>query len=187
VSKASDPWPYLSYIISLSSIHIGLHALILLPKPHTLVMLSQTVTSIVQVFPSLWCWVWLVLVLRVLVFHLSWCEATVVRIDAVVWAWVGMVEMVGFRQVMWFVILKSAKEWVLGVDTPGQQVPPRIWYGMACLLIRYVVDSESCSVVWGKTQDMIWSTKCKRGSSHKETLALPVGTPRSGKTVAKHD
>jgi hypothetical protein len=44
----------------------------------------------------------------------------VVRIDAVVWAWVGMVEMVGFRQEMWFVMLESVKDKVLGVDTPGQ-------------------------------------------------------------------
>jgi hypothetical protein len=28
-SKASDPWPYLSYVLSFSSIHFGLHALIL--------------------------------------------------------------------------------------------------------------------------------------------------------------
>jgi hypothetical protein len=88
-----------------SSIHIGLHALILLPKRHTLgiwvhtllVMLSHAVMSVLQVFPSLWYWVWLVLLLRVLAFHPSWYEVTVVRIDAVVWAWDGMVEMVGFH------------------------------------------------------------------------------------------
>jgi hypothetical protein len=32
---------------------------------------------------------------------------------------VGVVEVVGIRQVMWFVMLKSAKDRVLGVDTPG--------------------------------------------------------------------
>jgi hypothetical protein len=31
-----------------------------------------------------------------------------------------MVETVGIRQVMWFVMLKSAKDRVIGVDTPGQ-------------------------------------------------------------------
>jgi hypothetical protein len=66
-----------------------------------------------------------------------------------------MVETVGYHQVMWFVMLKSAKDRVLGVDTPGQQVPPRIRYGMACLLIRDIVGCESCLAVWGKTQDMI--------------------------------
>jgi hypothetical protein len=31
-----------------------------------------------------------------------------------------MVEMAGIRQVMWFVMLKSAKDRVIGVDTLGQ-------------------------------------------------------------------
>jgi hypothetical protein len=59
-----------------------------------------------------------------------------------------MVEMVGMRQVMWFVMLESAKDRVIGVDTPGQQVPPRVRYGTACLLIRNVVGSVSCSDEW---------------------------------------
>jgi hypothetical protein len=44
----------------------------------------------------------------------------VVRIDAMVQAWDGMVELVGFCQVIWFVMLESAKDRVLGVDTLGQ-------------------------------------------------------------------
>jgi hypothetical protein len=44
----------------------------------------------------------------------------VVRIDVVVLAWVGMVETGGFRQVVWFVMLESAKDRVLGVDILGQ-------------------------------------------------------------------
>jgi hypothetical protein len=59
-----------------------------------------------------------------------------------------MVETVGVRQVMWFVMLKSAKDWVIGVDTPGQQVSPRVRYGAACLLIRDVVRSVACSDEW---------------------------------------
>jgi hypothetical protein len=55
-----------------------------------------------------------------------------------------MVEMVGIRQVMWFVMLESAKDRVIGVDTPGQQVPPRVWYEIACLLIRDAVGSVPC-------------------------------------------
>jgi hypothetical protein len=31
-----------------------------------------------------------------------------------------MVETVGIRRVMWFVMLESAKDRVIGVDTPGQ-------------------------------------------------------------------
>jgi hypothetical protein len=62
-----------------------------------------------------------------------------------------MVEMVGFYQVMWFVMLESAKDRVLGVDILGQQVLPRVRYGTTCLLIRDDVGCESCSAVWGKT------------------------------------
>jgi hypothetical protein len=58
------------------------------------------------------------------------------------------VETVGVHQVMWFVMLKYAKDRVMGVDTPGQQVPPRVWYGTAYLLIRDVVGSVPCSDEW---------------------------------------
>jgi hypothetical protein len=59
-----------------------------------------------------------------------------------------MVETVGICQVMWFVMLKSAKDQVIGVDTPGQQVPPHVWYGMACPLIRDAMRSVRCSDEW---------------------------------------
>jgi hypothetical protein len=62
------------------------------------------------------------------------------------------VETVEFRQVLLVVMLESAKDRVLGVDTPGQQVLPHVLYGTACLLISDVVGCESCSEVWGKTQ-----------------------------------
>jgi hypothetical protein len=48
----------------------------------------------------------------------------------------------------WLVMLESAKGRVIGVDTLGQQVPPRVQYGMACLIIRDVVGSVSCSDEW---------------------------------------
>jgi hypothetical protein len=60
-----------------------------------------------------------------------------------------MMEMDGFHQVMWFVMLKSAKDRVLGVDTPGQHVSPRVRYGTTCLLIRYAIGCVSCPVEWG--------------------------------------
>jgi hypothetical protein len=60
-----------------------------------------------------------------------------------------MVEAVRIHQVMWFVMLKFAKDRVIGVDTPGQQVPPCVQYGTACLLIRYAIGCVSCSVEWG--------------------------------------
>jgi hypothetical protein len=56
-----------------------------------------------------------------------------------------MVETVGIRQVMWFIMLESAKDRVIGVDTSGQQVSPRVRYGTACLLIRDIVGSVPCS------------------------------------------
>jgi hypothetical protein len=59
-----------------------------------------------------------------------------------------MVETVGFRQGMWFVMIESAKNRILGVDTPGHRVPPRVRYGAARLLIRYVVKSVPCSDEW---------------------------------------
>jgi hypothetical protein len=49
----------------------------------------------------------------------------------------------------WHVVLESAKDQILGVDTLGQHVPPRAWYGMACLLIRNDIGCVSCSVEWG--------------------------------------
>jgi hypothetical protein len=67
--------------------------------------------------------------------------------------------MVGFYQVMWFVMLKFTNHQILGVDTPGQLVPPRVEHGMACLLIRNVVGCESCSAVWGKTHVIVGGHK----------------------------
>jgi hypothetical protein len=60
-----------------------------------------------------------------------------------------MVETVGFRQVMWLVMFESAKDQILRVDPLEQHVPPRVRYGMTCLLIRYVIGCVSCSVEWG--------------------------------------
>jgi hypothetical protein len=59
-----------------------------------------------------------------------------------------MVEMVGTRQVMWFVMLESAKDRVIGVDTLGQQVPPRVRHETTCLLIRDAVGSVPYSDEW---------------------------------------
>jgi hypothetical protein len=49
----------------------------------------------------------------------------------------------------WHVVLESAKDQILGVDTPGQYVPPRVQYRMACLLIRYAIGCVSYLVEWG--------------------------------------
>jgi hypothetical protein len=57
-------------------------------------------------------------------------------------------ETVEICQVMWFVMLESAKDRVIGVDTLGQQVLPRVQYGTTCLLIRDDVRSMPCSDEW---------------------------------------
>jgi hypothetical protein len=49
---------------------------------------------------------------------------------------------------MWFVMLESTKNQVIGVDTPGQQVSRRVRYGTACLLIRDAMGSVPCSDEW---------------------------------------
>jgi hypothetical protein len=72
----------------------------------------------------------------------------VVRFDDAVRAMFGTVETVGIHQVMWFVMVEFAKDRVIGVDTPGQQVTPRVQYGTACLLIRDAVGSVPCSDEW---------------------------------------
>jgi hypothetical protein len=56
-----------------------------------------------------------------------------------------MVGTVEIHQVMWLVMLKSTNDRILGVDTTGQQVAPRVQYGMTCLLIRDVVECVPCS------------------------------------------
>jgi hypothetical protein len=62
---------------------------------------------------------------------------------------VGMVETIRFCQVMWFIMLKSAKDRILEVDTLEQHVPPRVRYETTCLLIRYAIGCVLCSVEWG--------------------------------------
>jgi hypothetical protein len=47
-----------------------------------------------------------------------------------------------------FLMLESAKDQVIEVDTLGQQVPPRVRYGIACLLISDLVGSVPCSDEW---------------------------------------
>jgi hypothetical protein len=137
--------------ISFSSIHIGLHALILYLGSyfsiwvHTwLVMLSHVVMSVVDVFPS-----YMMLSLTCVFVRVFGLPSTGMWFDygedrCCDLSKVGMVETVGFCQVMWFLMLESAKDRILGVDTPGQHVPPRVRCGMACWLIRKALVSLSC-------------------------------------------
>jgi hypothetical protein len=99
---------------------------------------------------------------------------------------IKMVETIGFCQVMWFVMLESAKDRILGVDTSGQHVSPRVRYGMTCLLTRYAISCVSCSIEWG-WHHTLWSIfvtyfvnwlnhKVQEGIFVWETLALQAGT-----------
>jgi hypothetical protein len=62
--------------------------------------------------------------------------------------WIGLVELIGFHRMMWIVMLESAMDRILGVDTPGQQVSPRVQHGMTYLQIRDAVGSVPCSDEW---------------------------------------
>jgi hypothetical protein len=56
-----------------------------------------------------------------------------------------MVEAVGNRQVMWFVMVESTMDQVIGVDILRQQVPPCVRYGTTHLLIRDAMGTVPCS------------------------------------------
>jgi hypothetical protein len=140
---------------SLSSIHTGTHTLILYLSlilriwVHTwLVMLSHAVMSVIQVFPSF------VILSLACVFVRDglpsiemWFDHAEDRCCGL--SHDGMVETVGFRQVMWFGMLQSTNDRILGVDTLGQHVLPRVRYKMASLLIMYAIGCVSCPVEWG--------------------------------------
>jgi hypothetical protein len=83
---------------------------------------------------------------------------------------------------MW--LLESAKDQILWVDTPGQQVLSRVPYGMVCLLIRNTKGCVSCSEEWELTWYFAQAHIVQEGFMG-ETLALQAGPV--GETVAKHD
>jgi hypothetical protein len=85
---------------------------------------------------------------------------------------------------MW--LHESAKNQILGVDTTGQHVLPRVQYGTTCLLIRNTIGCVSCSIEWR----MAWyfcmgPTWCKR-SIFWENLSTS-SEAFVGETIVKHD
>jgi hypothetical protein len=154
-SKASDPWPFCSNMLSLSSIPKP-HALIGYLSLHTLgldflwlvVLLGSTVLSHRKVFPSLYCWVWLVLSVDCvgLPSVVLWGDRGEIRCYGLSIVWNGGegCDLHGLSLIM----LKSPKDWVLGVDTAGQPVPPRVRYGTTCFLIRDDVGCVPCLDEW---------------------------------------
>jgi hypothetical protein len=117
-----------------------LHALIGLPITYIPIglglwlvdLFSPAIMSVIQVFPS-----YMMLSLAcvfVRVFGLPSVEMWFDRGEdrCCDLSKVGMVETVGICQVMWIVMLESAKDRILGVDTPGQHAPPCVQYETSC-------------------------------------------------------
>jgi hypothetical protein len=117
-----------------------LHALIGLPITYIPIglglwlvdLFSPAIMSVIQVFPS-----YMMLSLAcvfVRVFGLPSVEMWFDRGEdrCCDLSKVGMVETVGICQVTWIVTLESAKDRILGVDTPGQHAPPCVQYGTSC-------------------------------------------------------
>jgi hypothetical protein len=79
-------------------------------------------------------------------------------------------------------VLEFAKDKILEVDPPGKHVPPRVPYGMACLLIRNAIGCVSCSVKWGMASYYVTyfvnhlNHMVQEGTFVHETLALQEGT-----------
>jgi hypothetical protein len=99
-------------------------------------------------------------------FHPSWCNLPMW--GSMLWfeKWLE-----GWRWLIpsWQVVLESAMDRILGVDTSEQHVPSRVWYGTTCLLIRNTAGRMSCPVEWGVARSVwytvciAWTTWCKRG------------------------
>jgi hypothetical protein len=112
---------------------------------------------------------------------------------------VGVVETVRFRQEMWLVMLESAKDRILGVDTPGQHVPPRVRYGTTCWLIRKALVSMSCRkhgtdmAIPTRPQGVSGAMRVFYCTQDGESLAIAKGpwgysvVPNKGKPMANQD
>jgi hypothetical protein len=84
-----------------------------------------------------------------------------------------MVEMVGFHQVMWLVMLESVMNRILGVDTLGQQVMPCLRHGTNCLLIRGAIGSVPCSDKWEVAWSFTQAHKVQEGPWYRDNPGKP--------------
>jgi hypothetical protein len=84
-----------------------------------------------------------------------------------------MVKKVGFHQVLRIVMLKSAKDRILGGDTTGQHVSPRVRYGTTCLLIRDAVGCVPCSDEWEVAWSFVQAHMVQEGSWYRDYLGKP--------------
>jgi hypothetical protein len=114
-------------------------------------MLSHAVLSVMQVFHLYDVEYELCLRVRDVVFHPSRCDLTVW--GSMLWfeQWLEW-----WRWVIasWHVVLESAKDWILGVDTLGQNVSLYVWNGATCLLIRNTIGCVSFLEEW----ELAWCT-----------------------------
>jgi hypothetical protein len=124
----------------------------------------------------------------VVVFHPSRCEVTVW--GSMLW-FEQWLEWWRWLILSWHVVLKSAKDRIMGVDPPREHVSPRVRYETTCLLIRNTICSVSYSVGWGMASYFV--TYFVNRLSHMvqeetfvwEIIALQVRLFVQ-KTVAKH-
>jgi hypothetical protein len=161
-------------------------------------MLSPAVMRVVQVFP------FLVMLSLACIFVRGGFPSVEIWFDpgedrCYALSKVGMVETVGIRQVMWLVLLESAKDRILGVDTLGQHVPPRVWYGTTCWLIRKALVSLSCRkrgigmAIPTRPQGARGAMRASCCTQEGETLAIMKGAwgytviPNKEKPMAKQD
>jgi hypothetical protein len=139
-------------------------------------MLSHAVLSVVQVFHIYNVEFGFCLSVRDVVSHPSRCDLTM-------WG-----SMLWFEQSFkwwrwlissWHVVLEYAKHRILGVDTLGQHVPPRVRYGAACLLIRNTIICVSCLDEWGLAWDFA------QVHMVQERLRYRVATPGNLSTASR--
>jgi hypothetical protein len=154
--------------LSLSNSHIDLHALILLNKPYTfsiwvytwLVILSHAILSAMQVSHLYDVEFNLCLSVRELVSHPSRCDLTVW--GSMLW-FEQWLEWWRWLILSWHVVLESAKNWFLDVDTLGQHVLPHVRYETTYLLIRNTIICVSYSNEWGLAWDFAQTHMVQEG------------------------
>jgi hypothetical protein len=153
-------------------------------------MLSHAVLSVMQVFHLYDVEFGLCFSVRDVVSHPSRCDLTMWGSMLLFEQWLE-----SWRWLIpsWHVVLESAKEWILGVDTLGQHVPPRVWYGAACLLIGNTIGCVSCSNEWGLAWDFAQAHMVQQGRRYRVSTPGNLNTasravvPRIySETVAKH-
>jgi hypothetical protein len=77
------------------------------------------------------------------------------------------------NQVLWLVMLESAEDRILGVDTLGQHVLPCVSYGEACLLFRDAAGRVPCSNEWKVAWSFAQTHVVQEGSWYRDYPGKP--------------